>query len=175
VEAYFMKIPIFEEIIFESFDEEEILEKINDTKIGKVPTFINLNQQNKSDRIDSAILLQKIFVSKNLNPRFPYPCYLIGEIDHDRFFPTAKNIKELPDHFFKKVKRPNNRELQLLNKLALKVEKINYLELNHLIEEFKDTGVSQKRLYFETKELYFYEFLHHKLVEREKAKNGKKI
>ena len=172
-----MKIPIFEEINFENFDDEVIIEKLSSSKIAKVPTFINLTELKKNEKEDIILKLKSHFLYLNLSPRFPYPCYLICEKGKDSYFPTCASIKELPDHFFKKVKRPNNKEIQLLNKLALKVEKIKNLDLNRINDELLDTAYSQKKLYQNTKELYFLELLNYKLFERskEKHKNGKKI
>lgn len=172
-----MKIPIFEEILFENFLDETISENLKASKIGKVPTFINLTELKKSEKDEIILKLKAQFLYLNLNPRFPYPCYLITEKVSDSYFPTCLTVKELPDHFFKKVKRPNNKEVQLLNKLGLKVEKIKNLDLNRINDELQDTAYSQRKLYQYTKELYFLELLNYKLFERnkEKTKNGKKI
>ena len=172
-----MKIPIFEEIIFSNFETESILDKLNDTKIGRVPTYINIFSLKKEEKSNLIVELKNAFLSLNINPRFPYPCYLITEKLSDNYFPQALSVKELPDHFFKKVKRPNNKEMQLLNKLALKVEKINNLDMNNIIEDVNDTSPSQKKLYTNTKEIYFLELLHYKLFEfnKERGKHGKKI
>lgn len=172
---YFMKIPIFEEINFDNFELETIREKITESRIGKVPAYINLSPLKKDERNTLVLELRAIFLELNCSPKFPFPCYLIGDGITDDFFPKAKTVKDLPDHFFKKVKRPNNREIQLLNKLSLKVDKINNLDMNKIFEDLIDTANSQKRLFNETKELYFLEILFFKLFEKEKLKNGKKI
>jgi hypothetical protein len=174
-----MKIPVFEELFFKDFAIDSILEQLSESRIGKVPTFINLTNIKKEERISLLLDLQNAFLNLNLNPRFPYPCYIIGDNIQDDYFPVANSVKDLPDHFFKKVKRPNNKELQLLNKLSLKVEKLSNLEMNRIIDNIRDTSNSQKKLYDNTKELYFIEILNYKLIEREKekekAKSGKKI
>lgn len=169
-----MKIPIFEEIIFENLEIETIREKLTESRIGKVPSYINLLTMKKEERNTLILELRALFLEFNWSPKFPFPCYIIGDGIKDDFFPRAKTVKDLPDHFFKKVKRPNNREIQLLNKLSLKVDKINNLDMNKIFDDLTDTSNSQKRLYNETKELYFLEILHFKLFEKEKSKNGKK-
>lgn len=172
-----MKIPIFEEILIEDKDPQVLYEKIKESKVGKVPIFINLNDLKKDEKLDLIANLKNIFLELNLNPRFPYPFYLLTDKVSDDYFPQAQTIKELPDHFFKKVKRPNNKELQLLNKLGLKVEKIRNLDSNKIMEGIQDAAYPQKKLYQNTKELYFLELLHYKIFEfgKEKNKNGKKI
>lgn len=169
-----MKIPIFEELFFENYELDYMKEKLDDSRIGKVPTYINLTNVPKDDQNDTVLKLKELFIQLNLNPRFPYPCYLIVENNIDKYFPTANSVKELPDHFFKKVKRPNNKELQLLNKLSLKVEKIRNLDMNRIMVELTHTSNSQKKLYDNTKELYFLEILNYKLIEKEKEKEKEK-
>ena len=85
-------------------------------------------------------------------------------------FPSVRSVKDLPEHFFKKVKRPNNKELQLLNKLSLKVDKIKNLELYKISQDLKDSANSQKKLYAETKELHFLETLNEMLYVKPKVK-----
>jgi hypothetical protein len=109
-----------------------------------------------------------------LHPRFPYPLYIITSKSTRTILPSVRSVKELPEHYFKKVKRPNNKELQLLNKLSLKVDKIKNLELYKISQDLKDSSDAQKKLYVETKELYFLETLNHLLLEKPKTKTGKK-
>jgi len=169
-----MKIPIFEELFFENYESDYIREKLDDSRIGKVPTYINLTTLTKDEQINTVSKLKTLFLELNLSSRFPYPCYLILENNQDQYFPTVSSVKELPDHFFKKVKRPNNKELQLLNKLSLKVEKIRNLDMNRIMEDLIHTSNSQRKLYDNTKELYFLEILNYKLIEKEKEKERDK-
>lgn len=169
-----MKIPIFEELFFENYELDYIREKLDDSRIGKVPTYINLTNVPKDEQINTVFKFKELFLDLNLNPRFPYPCYLIVDHLEDQYFPTVQSVKELPDHFFKKVKRPNNKELQLLNKLSLKVEKIRNLDMNRIMVDLIQTNNSQKKLYDNTKELYFLEILNYKLIEKEKEKERDK-
>jgi hypothetical protein len=174
-----LKIPIFEELIFENYEIEYLKKRLNVSRVSQVPIYINLTHLKKDQRLQAILNLKSAFLGENLNPRFPYPCYVITEKVPNDYFPQVLSIKELPDHFFKKVKRPNNKELQLLNKLGLKVEKIKNLDMNNLTEQLKETSLSQKKLYQSTKELYFLELLNYKLFEIEKdnikGKYGKKI
>ena len=160
-----MKIPIFEEILLSEMTAEKLRIIISDSRIGKVPCYLNLTNL-KKEEIDTLILnLEQITLEHNLHPLFPYPLYIVSPIQVKSIFPSVRSVKDLPEHYFKKVKRPNNKELQLLNKLSLKVDKIKNLELYKIINEFRDSTVSQRNLYNETKELYFLENLHSKLFE----------
>lgn len=158
-----MKIPIFEEITLKGFSALEIHSVIEDSRIGKVPCFVNLTNL-KGDELNELIInLEQIILELALHPRFPYPFYLITTQKVKSLLPSVRTVKELPEHYFKRVKRPNNKELQLLNKLSLKVDKISNLELYKIMGELQDSANAQRRLYNETKELHFLEVLNHRL------------
>ena len=165
-----MKIPIFEEILLKGFSINDLKAVVEDSRIGKVPCYVNLSNYN-SDDLEVAIMnLEQVILENSLHPRFPYPFYLITSKTINTVFPSVRSVKELPEHYFKKVKRPNNKELQLLNKLSLKVDKIKNLELYKITQELKDSSNSQKKLYQETKELHFLETINFMLFDKPKTK-----
>ncbi len=163
-----MKIPIFEEILLNEMSAEKLRIIVSDSRIGKVPCYLNLSLLKRDEVTDLIINLEQIILEHNLHPLFPYPLYIVTPISLQSIFPMVRTVKDLPEHYFKKVKRPNNKELQLLNKLSLKVDKIKNLELYKIINEFKCSTESQRKLYKETKELYFLETLNNKLFEKGK-------
>lgn len=168
-----MKIPIFEEILLSEMTAEKLRIIVSDSRIGKVPCYLNLTSL-KKDEIENLIVnLEQIILEHNLHPLFPYPLYIVTPFAVRSIFPTVRSVKELPEHYFKKIKRPNNKELQLLNKLSLKVDKIKNLELYQIINEFKRSSEPQRKLYNETKELYFLETLHSKLFEKRDSSKKK--
>ena len=159
-----MKIPIFEEILIKSHSAEELQLLISESKIGKVPCFLNLSNT-KSEELESIVLeIEQTMLDYGLHPKFPYPFYIIATKKVGSIIPIVRSVKDLPEHYFKKVKRPNNKELQLLNKLSLKVDKISNLKLYKIAGELKDSADAQRRLYNETKELHFLEMLYHRLL-----------
>ncbi len=155
----FMKIPIYEEILIDNFDIENIKIQIEESRIGQVPAYINLAGMKKQEIEILVANLEQILVDLNLHPNFPYPLYLITPTRPKTFLNCVNSVKELPDHFFKKVKRPTNKEIYLLNKLSIKVEKIKNLDLYNLLNKLDDDSISQELLFLETKELYFLEEL----------------
>lgn len=168
-----MKIPIFEEILLKGSGHDDILTVVQESRIGKVPCYINLSNYTADDFDLTVLNLEQVFLEQSIHPCFPYPVYIIYPRAHRTIIPVVRAVKDLPEHYFKKVKRPNNKELQLLNKLSLKVDKIKFLELYKISQDLKETASSQKELYRETKELYFLEVLNTKLFEKTKAKNTK--
>lgn len=163
-----MKIPIFEEILLSEMTAEKLRIIVSDSRIGKVPCYLNLSLLKKDEITDLIINLEQIILDHNLHPLFPYPLYIVSPVSIKSIFPMVRTVKDLPEHYFKKVKRPNNKELQLLNKLSLKVDKIKNLELYQIVNSFKQSTESQRKLYNETKELYFLETLNSKLFEKGK-------
>lgn len=165
-----MKIPIFEEILLKGSSLKDIQLVVEDSRIGKVPCYINLSNFSADDLENAIMNLEQVILDASLHPRFPYPLYVITTKAVRTIFPSVRSVKELPEHYFKKVKRPNNKELQLLNKLALKVDKIKNLQLYKIIQDLRDSSDTQRRLYAETKELHFLEVLNSALFEKPKAK-----
>lgn len=165
-----MKIPIFEEVLLKGTTTPELRLMVEDSRIGKVPCYVNLSSFSTEALETLIINLEQVILEAAMHPRFPYPLYLVTEKSVKSLFPTVKSVKELPEHYFKKVKRPNNKELQLLNKLSLKVDKIKNLQLYKITQELKDTSDTQKKLYSETKELHFLEQLNHIMFESKKTK-----
>lgn len=166
-----MKIPIFEEILLKGSGLKDLLSVIEDSRIGKVPCYINLTNYSAEDLNNTVMNLEQVVLENALHPRFPYPLYIICTRPVKTLFPTVRSVKHLPEHYFKKVKRPNNKELQLLNKLMLKVDKIKNLQLYKVTDDLKSSADAQKKLYNETKELYFLETLNHMLFDKTKPKN----
>ena len=167
-----MKIPIFEEILLKGSALQDIQLVVEDSRIGKVPCYINLTNYAAAD-LEAVILnLEQVVLDASLHPRFPYPLYVITARAVRTIFPSVRSVKDLPEHYFKKVKRPNNKELQLLNKLSLKVDKIKNLQLYKITQDLKESSDMQRRLYTETKELHFLEHLHSVLFEKPVQKKG---
>ncbi len=166
-----MKIPIFEEILLKGIQLMDLKDAITNSKIGKVPCYINLSETRLEEMETMVINLEQVILEAGLHPRFPYPLYLITKKSIHSLLPSVRSVRDLPEHYFKKVKRPNNKELQLLNKLSLKVDKIKNLELYQIMEEFRESADAQKKLYQETKELFFLETLNHKLTAKVKPKD----
>ena len=163
-----MKIPIFEEIRLSDTKVDQLRLLVSESRIGAVPSYLNISNLKKEERDTLIINLEQVILEQGIHPTFPYPLYLVSTNPVKSILPTVRSVKELPEHFFKKVKRPNNKELQLLNKLSLKVNKIKNLELYKIIASFKSSSTSQKELYNETKELYFLETLSSRILEKQK-------
>ena len=163
-----MKIPIFEEIRLNDTNVDQLRLLVSESRIGAVPSYLNIGNLKKEERDLLILNLEQVILEYGIHPMFPYPLYLVSTNPVKSIFPSVRSVKELPEHFFKKVKRPNNKELQLLNKLSLKVNKIKNLELYKIISTFKSSSASQKELYNETKELYFLEMLSSRIFEKQK-------
>ncbi len=168
-----MKIPIFEEFIIEDFNPVELRDIIIDSRVGKVPMYLNLANKSIHDIESIVLTLKEIFLEQNIHPYFPYPFYLITSEQTPPFFLKVDTVKDLPEHFFKKVKRPSNKELQLLNKIELKVEKLCNLNIFEKLEQITHVKNTQKKLYLETKELFFLELVLHNLQKQNAPKPGK--
>ena len=169
-----MKIPIFEEILLKGSKFEEIETIFKDSRIGRVPCYLNLSNFKPEEVKNILLNIEQVILELALHPRFPYPFYIIAQASTNTIIPTVRSVKDLPEHYFKKIKRPNNKELQLLNKLTLKVDKIKNFELYKISQSLKESAGPQKILYKETKELYFYEKLNSLFFEKNKKSQPKR-
>ncbi len=170
-----MKIPIYEEIILQGNGKQYLSEFVPLSRIGRVPSFINCQKLNRVELINFLDDLEEALKKNKLNPYFPYPLYIISEeISQYNSIPILKSVKDLPEHFYKKIKRPNNKEMQLLNKLYLRVEKVGNLELAKLFDQLKSISDEQKKMYQSSKELYFLEQLNDYYFPPSKEKTKKR-
>lgn len=178
-----MKIPIFEEIKIDDFMSETYFDDIEEDKIGRVPTYFNLIGLKRSLALEVINKLQGHLKTKNKNPYFPYPTYLVSNLSFKEYelsynlpllrLKVVKSVNDLPDHFFKKVKRPNAKELGLLSKLYMKVDKLEFLNLNELQQSFIKSSLSDKELFERAKELSFLEKIFYAIQEKHKKKSHK--
>lgn len=163
-----MKIPIFEEIQLIDLNTEKMRIIVSDSKIGKVPCYINLSNLDKTTLKKTVSELEEMMNEYNLSYDFPYPLYIISPFQPRTNLPWSQSVRDLPEHYFKKVKRPNNKEINLINKLSIKIEKIKNLNIFKSLEEFKKTSKLQRKLYNETLELHFLEKVESKILKKAK-------
>jgi len=152
-----MKIPIFEELILKDLSLDCFVEVTIQKNIGKVPYYINLKQHKPEDYAQLLSDLENYFILSNLSPRFPYPVYLLLNEKINHFFPNETDVKNLPQHYFRKVRRPNIKEIHLLQKLFVKIERVHNLNLNQIKDEIDQQRNNHKKLYTQAKKISILE------------------
>lgn len=161
-----MKIPIFEEILYEPPSFVSLINTLKHSNVGKLPTYINLLPLNEAQTLDFVGRLEDYIFQNNLNPLFPYPIYLVTHFSIKSVFPHVKNKQELPEFFFTKARRPGMKDMQLLHKLEIKIEKIKNIRIFEMTDILKENSQSQRHLYNLSKQLHFLEFINQSLKER---------
>lgn len=161
-----MKIPIFEEILYEPPSFVSLINTLKHSNVGKLPTYISLLPLNETQTLDFVSRLEDYIFQNNLNPLFPYPIYLVTHFSIKSVFPHVKHKQELPEFFFTKARRPGMKDMQLLHKLEIKIEKIKNIRIFEMTDILKENSQPQRHLYNLSKQLHFLEFINQSLKER---------
>jgi hypothetical protein len=60
-----------------------------------------------SEDTELAVLnLEQVLLEHSIHPKFPYPLFLITSKVVRTIIPCVRSVKELPEHYFKKLKDP---------------------------------------------------------------------
>ncbi len=127
-----MKLPLIQkiDILPSQFNELEVIFKKN--AIGSGPTLLQFPELDGKNLGEVYKMCEESFKHLGINPRFPYPTYILSEVGlKQTFFPELKSTRAIPKHFIKKIKRIKKREQSLLDKITTLSERIK----NHNISE----------------------------------------
>jgi len=122
-----------QKIEIEVFTEEALAKVFQKNHVGDCPTLISIVTPKGSSWSESALSLERTCKAMNIDPRFPYPTYLLNpmNIATTQYFPTLATPGDAPAHFKKKIKRLKNREQVLLVKTVTLSDRIK----NHSVPE----------------------------------------
>ncbi|MFN8369913.1 MAG: hypothetical protein U0T83_04710 [Bacteriovoracaceae bacterium] len=110
------------------------------------------------DFISVVTLLEEHLTKLKINPRFPYPIYLVSDYDlSDCSFFIIKQIKDIPKYFLEMPGRPGSKELQTIKKLNILRNKIINSDINEKQKLLKNFSFKNKKLFNILKEIDFYE------------------
>lgn len=153
-----MRIPVFEEIVIRNAQYDHLYKTLLQSNVGIVPSYINTHLV-KREEINSLIPnIVKILTELNIYPYFPYPLYVVSSSLADaKVIPVVRSIKDLPNHFFARVKRLKGREVKLLNKDRMLSSKISNVPLFVKHFQLKSLLNTQNDLYDKCKEIDFYQ------------------
>ena len=153
-----MRIPIYEELVLDNFSPDYLKEKLKLSRIGALPMYTSLHSVAESERAHVVSLIEIALKELNKSPLFPYPYYIVSETPiSGSLMSIFSSVDDLPTHYFKKSKRLKNKELMLLNKVAVLNETVLNMNLYENQKVIQDSSLDQKNLYIQTKELNFYE------------------
>ena len=65
-----MKIPIFEEILLKGFSINDLKMVVEDSRIGRVPCYVNLSNYSNDDLETAIINLEQVILENSIHPTF---------------------------------------------------------------------------------------------------------
>ncbi len=140
-----MKTPILEEFKLKSIDKEEIQAAIKSFRVGHQPLFLDASKLERDRLIKLLGLLSNCLEEQNLSPKFPYPFYVISEIeDIWTGFPVFKTLEDLPTYYQFEATRPTNKEQKVLDFIDISASNIRNEDVQLCLDEFGRTISSQR-------------------------------
>ncbi|MBL6991049.1 MAG: hypothetical protein ISR65_14785 [Bacteriovoracaceae bacterium] len=163
-----MKVPIFEEVLLEKNDFISIMEVLMETDIGHAPVYIDLDNYDESEYDELLTNLLLALRSMQINPFFPYPVYIVtNKLPQHNSLPIIDSYDNFPLHFITKRKRLNNREVALLKKISILVEKTKNLAIKEKMASIQRPLSLQRNFLQTCKEVSFYTKVLNKVVQRD--------
>ena len=156
-----MKLPIIKELKISNNTVDFLTFMLKKNRIGRTPLYIDLltYDYNKTVKILKHL---RIAISKiGVNPRFPYPLYIITDkLCHYYNLPLVTNKKNLFSYYIKQGRNLNRREILILSKLYILLEKINN---NNVTKEHSFIKTQSKKRRF-LKDISYESSLYYKII-----------
>jgi hypothetical protein len=154
-----MKLPLIQKIEIDQFDKEFLETTVKKNRCGSIPTLLIIHPEAGQPLEQAYRKIQEAFVLLNVNPRFPYPTYVLrdGGVEQD-FFPEVESKEEIPKHFIKKIKRMKKREQTLHGKTVTFSDRISnhpltrdldYMEQKSNLNRVLRDSYMEKRFYLD--------------------------
>ena len=140
-----MKTPILEEFKLKSIDKVEIKANLKHYRVGHKPVYLDASRLKRDRLIKLLGLLSNVMEEENLSPKFPYPFYIISDIeDIWTKFPIFKSIEELPSYYQFEATRPTTKEQKILDFIDISASNIRNEDVQLCLDEFSRTISSQR-------------------------------
>lgn len=154
---YSMSLPVYRHISISFFSPEELKEILTDDINLRGPIAFDTSEMPELQQKEFVIFLEQFFISKNESFLFPYPIYIIGQIDPNLTkIPVVSAKKDLPKFFSKKESRMNLKESTLANKNKLIQQEIKNADSNTYLNELRNFGETHRIIYRQDLERNFY-------------------
>ncbi|MCP4912006.1 MAG: hypothetical protein GY909_02715 [Oligoflexia bacterium] len=164
-----MRLPVFQSIDCTEYSKPSLHEAFLKSGLGSFPLYIYLDLKDKEKVLEALETILDLINEMKVNIKFPYPFYVVTPVvDTYEGLMVINNTSQLPKHFVKRIKRLKNREMALLNKSKLILDRLNNHNLEEDIEKIKARSYQNKELYNLTKEYSFY----NSVLEKMRMSNG---
>lgn len=159
------KIPIYNEIIIDGLNTEQLRQRLASLQIGSLPYYIVIHEQDQQVVIKRINSILSIVEELGLSVYFPYPLYIITtKLDQHPNIQISPSVEELPRYFFKKIRRLKPKEISILNKNKVLSSKISNENILKKHRELKSMLKKNRELSNISREIDFYQ----KITEKRK-------
>jgi hypothetical protein len=152
-----MNIPVYRHLKIILFSHEEISEILSGEFNLRHPVAIDISEMPPTNQKDFIFFLEQYFKTRNESFLFPYPLYIICQIDPSTTeIPILFSKKDLPRFYTKKESRMNIKEASLANKNKLIQQEIKNADPNLYINELRNFGETHRTIFKQEIERNFY-------------------
>ena len=121
-----MKVPFLKELNIKNFKVSSLILILKKNRIGRTPLSLDLLTYNENETLEILKNLKSAIIRLGVNPRFPYPIYIITDkVNHYEDLPIMKRKKDISSFYIGRRTNINRREALILSKLYILLEKIN--------------------------------------------------
>jgi hypothetical protein len=152
-----MNLPVYRHLKINHFSQEELSEILSEELNLRHPVAIDISEMLVADQKDFIYFMEQYFTKRNESFLFPYPVYLIGQMDSSNTqIPIVLSKKDLPKFFSKKESRMNIKEASLANKNKLIQQEIKNSDPNFYLNEIQSFGETHRIIFKQEIERNFY-------------------
>lgn len=149
-------VPYFKEIKLERSDKKYLFKKLRFSKLGTMPFFINIKDDNNEDEVFENLI--DVIEENELKILFPYPLYIITNETHPSYTANLlRDEKDLPLFFISQEKKLNTRELAIMRANRLKFDRLEVSQNSAIQQRLKKFGHQHKELFLQCYEGEFLE------------------
>lgn len=153
-----MFAPNIIEIPFELFDVPTLIRMLKKHNVGSRPAFIDLVDKDLDEQRTFLHALVEGLKHMRLNPRFPYPIYIIStKITHYGDLPILESKRELPRYYVVDKTRPTNKDQPLLKRANINLQSVLNVDLEKKFDYIRNTSFERKYLANLCRQTDFYE------------------
>ncbi len=164
-----MNLPVYLHIHLKNDSPDEILSKLDPEMNMKSPVAFHLESMSREEQRQLIGMIENYFETENISYKFPYPIYIISELESSiTGMQLVKKQEELPKFFQQKEGRMNVKETHLALKNRLLHQEIRNVDPAVMRTELARYAMVHRQIYEGEKEYSFYKGLLQKL------KTGKK-
>lgn len=151
---------MYKEIVIYKSNFARLEDLLLKSRVGHAPIYILIASELLKvytwDLVTSHLEIS--FKKININPRFPYPAYLICEdyTVNSNYLPISRSIKDLPKYFAIASKLPTPRENILLQKIGIFKQMLLSNFIDQIFHKIGGVKIKQKQYLHLLRELEFY-------------------